>query len=341
MPFAEVTSAPPMVLAGDGFASYVPNRLDAAYTSATHAVTHLCRVLGRVARSTGQRYPRTPSQGTLEVAVSSVEEADVAVENGADRLFLLTAPEVGGLTPSLDLFLSVRRLVKSVRTASRKRVPVTVLLRPRLGECDYTRNELDQMRRDAIRFLKVGADGIALGALRRQGTEIRVDEDGCRPFVALAREHKKEVVFHRAFDVLTDRRTGLQDLISLGFNRVITAGRWRLAHDSLDDLAADVAYAGWDLDVAVAGGINANTVGCVVRHTGCQHLFAGFRAAAGDDPPTNPRESGPMPRVLQPEKVATTVAILQRVATEDFSLCSTAAEIAEADVAGAGVRHTW
>jgi len=62
----------------------------------THAVTHLCRALGRVARLSGRRAPRTLTRATVEVTVSSAEEASLAIANGAERLLLLTAPEVGG-----------------------------------------------------------------------------------------------------------------------------------------------------------------------------------------------------------------------------------------------------
>jgi copper homeostasis protein CutC/predicted NAD/FAD-dependent oxidoreductase len=327
MPFTEASASPPLVLAGGAFAGYVPNPLDAALTSATHAATHLCRSLGRVARAADRPSTRTPARAVLDVAVAAVEEAAAAVGRGADRLLLLAAPEVGGLTPSLDLFLGVRRVVKRVRETRGQSIPVTVLLRPRLGDCDYTRAELDQMRRDARRFLRAGAGGIAFGAVRALGPEVRVDAAGCRSLVALARQFRQEAVFHRAFDALTDRRTGLQDLIALGFHRVVTAGRWGLALDALGELAADVGYAGWDIEVAAAGGITPETVGCVVRHTGCRHVLAGLRQAV-DEPARNRWVPGcPARRAFRPGWVSATAAVLQRVAEEDFADGPTEGEV--------------
>ena len=64
---------------------------------------------------------------TLEIAVSTPEEAVAAVRAGADRLELAAALELGGLTPSLGVFERVRELVD---------VPVWVLLRPRPGGFD-------------------------------------------------------------------------------------------------------------------------------------------------------------------------------------------------------------
>jgi hypothetical protein len=157
------------VLAGDAFAGYVANPLDAAYTSATHAVARLCRVLGRVARSRSRPAPRTPSRITLEVSVASPDEAADAVVNGADRLFLAAALEVGGLTPTVDTLRGVRRAADRAAGRENRRVPVTVLLHPRLGGCAYSAGEFDQMRRDARRLLAAGADGIAFGVLTTRG----------------------------------------------------------------------------------------------------------------------------------------------------------------------------
>lgn len=280
MPFAEASDVPPLLIAGDGFAGYVANPLDAAYTSATHAVSHLCRSLGRLARSARHKAPRTPTRTVVEVAVSSAEEAALAVENGADRLFLLAAPEVGGLTPSLDTFLAVQKAADGANGGDR--TPVTVLLRPRLGDCEYDDGTVAQLKRDARRFLLVGAHGVAFAAITTRGGEARVDADSCRALVGLAHAHGKEAVFHRAFDRLRDRRTGLQDLIALGFDRVVTGGRWKLAADGASDLAADVAYAGWDIDIVVAGGVGPGTAGYVVSSTGCPGVLLGLRQAVGD-----------------------------------------------------------
>ncbi len=330
MPFAEASDVPPLVIAGDGFASYVMNPLDAAYTSATHAVTHLCRMLGREARIAGRRTPRTPSRTVVEVAVSSAAEATLAVENGADRLFLLAAPEVGGLTPSLDTFLAVRRVADGAAPRG-KQIAVTVLLRPRLGDCEYDDGEVAQLRRDARRFLLVGADGIAFGALTARGGETRVDADACLALVGLAHARGKQAVFHRAFDALSDRRTGLQDLIALGFDRVITAGRWKLACDSASVLAADVAYAGWDIDVTVAGGIGPESVRYIIAETGCPGVLAGLRGA-----PTgrtnNPARvfGGHRPTAPAGHRVREIATVLNR-AERDDELAGTFDEEFEAD----------
>jgi copper homeostasis protein len=322
MPFAEALDAPPLVLAGDAFAGYVTNPLDAAYTSATHAVAHLCRVLGRTARSRPRTALKTPSRVTLEVSVASADEAAAAVAAGADALFLSAAPEVGGLTPTVDALHGVCRAVARATGRGGQRVPVTVLVRPRLGGCEYTAGEFDQMRRDARRLLAAGADAIAFGVLTARAGEVRVDAARCRRLVRLAHARGRTAVFHRAFDGVTDRRVGIQDLIAVGCDRVVTGGGRRLAIDGVSELAAAVGYAGWDIEVAAAGGVTPGTVGGVVRGSGSRHVLAALRRPGTDQPAsakvTLGKAAGSVGhRVTDPELVAATAAVLRRIERED------------------------
>ena len=200
MPFAEALETPPLVIAGDGFASYVENPLDVAFTSARYAVAHLCRTLARQARAAARPIQRTPRPVTVEVCVSSAEEAQTALACGATRLLLCSGPETGGLTPTVD---ALRMTLRAVVQWGRE-VPVTVLIRPRLGDFAYSDSEFRQMKRDARRMLKAGADGIAFGVLSGS-QEARVEANRCGTLVELAHGFGREAVFNRAFDFLTDR----------------------------------------------------------------------------------------------------------------------------------------
>jgi copper homeostasis protein len=287
MPFVELDGTSTLLAAGDAFAGFVANPFDAAHTSGARAAERILRALTIAARNAQNLRPLTPARPLLEVVVTCWDEATAALSEGADRLFVLAAPEVGGLTPSFDTFLAVRAAADARAAVCGHSVPVTVLLRPRLGTCEYRSGELQQMEADADRFLSAGADGIAFAALENFGTEFRMDRRACAPLVARAHKKGRHAVFHRAFDRVRDRQSGLQDLIGLEFDRVITAGGGAtgLAQDSAHRLRADVAFAAWDLEVTVAGGIGPGRAASVASATGCRSLLGAFR---------EPREPAPL-----------------------------------------------
>ncbi|MBN9119989.1 MAG: NAD(P)-binding protein [Planctomycetes bacterium] len=256
-----------LVLAGDGFAGSCADPADAAVVSGEAAALRTATLLTELVR-TGDRYKvARPTRFTLEIAVTTADEAALAVENGADRLELSSGLEVGGLTPSMGLFRAVRRRVD---------VPVYVLLRPRPGGFVHTFHEFETMQADAEAFLAAGADGIVFGALTPGG---HIDRPRCRELVDTA---SGRAVFHRAFDFLARPLRALDALIDLGFERVLTSGGASTAETGATRLAELVRHAGWRIQILPAGKILPETVADLVRETRCDQVHAAVRAPATD-----------------------------------------------------------
>lgn len=199
---------------------------------------------------------------TLEVAVTTADEARRAAGAGADRLELCAALEVGGVTPSPGTFLEVRAAV---------RIPAYVLLRPRPGGFVYSDAEFASLKRDAEWFLSHGADGIVFGMLTPGG---QIDRIRCAELVRLARG---KAVFHRAFDFLHDQPAALEELIELGFERVLTGGGAATAGEGAAEIARLVRRAGGRIDILPGGGIRPENVGELLRVTGCDQVHASLR----------------------------------------------------------------
>src|SRR5258706_3777331 len=97
----------------------------------------------------------------LEVAISTLADAQVAHAAGADRLELNAALELGGLTPSLGMLELVKEMVP---------LPVVAMVRPRAGGFVYTATEFLTMQRDADLLMARGVSGVAFGFLNGDQT---------------------------------------------------------------------------------------------------------------------------------------------------------------------------
>lgn len=210
----------------------------------------------------------TPKRITLEICTASAEDCVVAERAGADRLELNAALLLGGLTPSFGTLREARRSV---------RIPLIVMLRPRPGGFGYSPTEFSVLQRDLECALAEGADGVAFGILHADGT---IDQERCRQVVRQAGQ--REVVFHRAFDVVPDPKTALEQLIDLGVRRVMTSGQEASAYNGAGNIAQYLRQASGRIEVLPAGGINRFTVADVVARTGCNQIHASLSGSRKD-----------------------------------------------------------
>jgi copper homeostasis protein len=258
------------VLAGDAFSGAVPDPADAAVVSGEAAARRMGGLLTALVRKNDRYTVAAPRRCALEIAVSSPLEANLAERAGADRLELSVGLAVGGLTPSIGLFREVRQLTD---------LPIYVLLRPRPGGFTYSRRELHVMASDAEALLRDGAAGIVFGALTERA---EIDTSACRMLVEVAAEKSAKAVFHRAFDFVANPLEAVDELIDLGFERVLTSGGATTAEAGTSRLQALVQHAGWQIEVMPGGGVRAHNVRDLVRVTRCHQVHAGARVPVAD-----------------------------------------------------------
>lgn len=148
----------------------------------------------------------------MEVCVDSVKTALDAVVGGAIRIQLCSGIDEGCLTPSLGLFIIIRKMVH---------IPIFVVIRPSNStNFKYTINEIDAMKKDIFLFKKNGADGFVFGVLKRHKT---VDKIACKTLLDAA--SPLPVTFNRAFDFIHEPYEALDIIINLGFKGILTSGR--------------------------------------------------------------------------------------------------------------------
>jgi copper homeostasis protein len=157
----------------------------------------------------------------FEICANGVESCIAAQEGGADRVELCAGIPEGGTTPSYGEIKIARKVLTTTR--------LHVIIRPRGGDFLYSKLELERMAEDIDICQKIGVDGVVFGCLKADGS---IDKEAN----SLLMEHAKglSVTFHRAFDRCKDPEKALEQLIELGFSRVLTSGQMPTAAEGID-----------------------------------------------------------------------------------------------------------
>ena len=155
----------------------------------------------------------------VEVCANSYESAINAEVGGANRIELCKDLHLDGLTPDDETVIS---------TLNKLKIPVFILVRPRSGNFVYTNEEFELMKSDIIKFKKLGCSGIVSGVLKKDNT---IDLERTKELIELSRPI--EFTFHRAFDKIIDPIKGLEELIEIGADRILTSGQEDSAIDGI------------------------------------------------------------------------------------------------------------
>ena len=188
----------------------------------------------------------------LEIAVQDVRGARIAEQAGADRIELCSAlGPTGGLTPSCGM---IRLCAEAA-----PRLGVHVLVRPRGGDFVYDDDDKAAQLADIRPALEARASGVVVGGLAPDGS---IDTEFAKRLMETVREESAnlgiadvDVTFHRAFDVVDDRRESLESLISLGFTRILTSGGAANAPAGVPALAELVEQAAGRIQIMAGGGL--------------------------------------------------------------------------------------
>jgi len=196
--------------------------------------------------------------------VDSAAGAWAAQRGGADRVELCDNLLEGGTTPSAGCIKVARRGLN---------IGLQVIIRPRGGDFLYGPEEAEVMRED-IRVAKdLGADGAVIGCLTPEGD---IDRALVGQLIELARP--LNVTFHRAFDMCRDPRQGLEHLIELKVDRVLTSGQESSCLEGLELLAALQRQAGERIIVMPGGGITPRNIHKIIAGTGVREVHLSARS---------------------------------------------------------------
>lgn len=196
----------------------------------------------------------------LEICVNSMESALAAQRGGADRIELCDNMAEGGTTPSIGMAKVCKKVLQ---------IPVFPIIRPRGGDFNYSAEEFEIMKEDILAFKELGCEGVVFGILRPDRT---IDIERCAILVALARP--MQVTFHRAFDCCNDLKKGLNDIIALGCDRLLTSGGSEYAFDAISVLKQLIRQAQGSIIVVPGSGIREDNISYISNGTGASEYHS-------------------------------------------------------------------
>lgn len=210
---------------------------------------------------------------TLEACTANLESVKAAAQGGADRIELCSALSLDGLTPAAGIIARARDMFP--RT-------MHVLIRSREGDFCYSDAEIESMLYDIELCKRIGVDGIAIGALTPSGT---IDAKACRAFVRQA--EGLSLTFHRAFDLTPDPQKALEDIIAMGFDRLLTSGQKPNALSGAAVLAQLHSQAAGRIRIMAGAGVNPGNIEEVLRQSHADDVHGSFSQAVGEQKVTS------------------------------------------------------
>jgi len=202
----------------------------------------------------------------VEAAANSVQSAINAQNGGALRIELCGNLKEGGTTPSKSQIELTRESIS---------IDLNVIIRPRGGDFLYDELDVESMKRDIILCSKIGCNGIVIGILNKFGD---VDIENTYVLVQLAKELSLSVTFHRAFDRTKDLKQALEDVITLGCDRILTSGGYTNAYEGKDNIKGLVQLADNRIIIMPGAGVNEHNAAEIIDFTGAKEIHGTFQS---------------------------------------------------------------
>jgi copper homeostasis protein len=202
-------------------------------------------------------------QYIIEIATSDFTTTASAVAGGADRIELCANLAEGGVTASMGTIRKCRQVFD---------VLLYPIIRPRGGDFLYTEEEFDIMLHDVVLCKQSGCDGIVTGLLNADGTI-----DIKRTATLAQAAYPLGLTFHRAFDRCRDPFEALEQLISIGCERILTSGQKPAAPDGVELIAALNKAADHRIIIMPGSGVRKENIREIAKKTGCTEFHSSLR----------------------------------------------------------------
>ena len=125
------------------------------------------------------------------------------------------------------------------------------------------------MQEDILYCKSIGINGVVLGVLNEQN---EIDKEQNKQLVKLAKP--MQTTFHRAFDCLKNPIQGLEQIIDLGFDRILTSGLESTAIEGKILLRKLIEQAQNRITILPGSGLNSQNVADFIAFTKAKEIHA-------------------------------------------------------------------
>lgn len=216
-------------------------------------------------------YYKFPMKNFIEIACFDYESAKIAAYSGASRIEYCQDYSMGGKTPDFD---STKRLLTEVK------IPTFVMLRIGSG-FHFNNNDYEIYKNQISHFKSIGVQGMVIGFLNNEN---EIDISFNQALLNLIKP--LPCTFHRAIDYTSNYHLSIQQVIDMGFDRILTSGGKGNAPDFLDNIKIAQKTFGNKIIIMPGGGIRSHNLNKVIEITGCKE----FHSAAMLDGKINSNE---------------------------------------------------
>ena len=199
----------------------------------------------------------------IEIATTDFTTTRSAVEGGADRIELCAALTEGGTTASYGTIKKCREVFN---------VQIFPIIRTRSGDFFYSDEEFDIMLNEVKLCKDLGCDGVVIGLLNKDGS---IDTKRTSKLVESA--YPLEVTFHRAFDRCKAPFEGLEKLIEIGCQRILTSGQQPTAPQGSDLIAQLIKAADERIIIMPGSGVRKENIRELAEKTGATEFHSSLR----------------------------------------------------------------
>ncbi len=191
-----------------------------------------------------------------EACIEHLSEALEAERKGADRIEFCSQLEWDGLSPNLE---------DVAKALSLLHIPISVMIRPRKGDFEYTQAEFITMKEEIIQCQKLGVHCVVFGITKATSADL------VRTRILAELAEPMEVCFHKAIDLVEDLVQTTEELANIPqITRILTSGGMPTAEEGIPVLHKMMTVAEGRLSIMPAGKITPKNIDAIHLQLGAK-----------------------------------------------------------------------